>query len=334
MIGKRVESHFAPGFSVERRNLIQGKQVTLGGLAPVEVQQDDGLSVAPWRQVLFFHRRAVQLEGRICRDLHCLRREQSRSLMMSVTPMHAAPAIDHNVRAKSANHADHIFENLVPPNFFGFFGSFRIAEIFGTSEIEFHAIPASGSEQFLRANQPKLRGLFRAEVVLSAFAACQGEQSDVGVQPAGKIGKHRSALIVRMSRHEQDSRGNSSAFDRLNRFRQSGPCPRRWRKLPELSNGQEGSHPASDQDKYRQTLKIGIHATSTARQLRILTVNRQLSTANFQRAIVSLPARESETPEPPARSPPIPIFASPRSAKRATPTRSSSAPPAADTATS
>src|SRR5713226_721541 len=132
MIGKRVESQFTPGFSVEWRNLIQGKQVTLGGLAPVEVQQDYGLSVAPWRQVLFFHRRAVQLERRICRDLHCLRGEKSRGLMMSVACMHAAPAVNHQVRAKSADHTDHVLEDLVAPNPFRFLRRLRIAKIFSS----------------------------------------------------------------------------------------------------------------------------------------------------------------------------------------------------------
>src|ERR1700740_266598 len=103
MIGKLIESYFPPGFSVERRNLIDREQVTLGGVAAVEVHHDHRLSVAPWRQVLFFRRGAPQLERSIRRELHSLRRKQPRGLMMSVAPVHAAPAVDHHVWAKRAH---------------------------------------------------------------------------------------------------------------------------------------------------------------------------------------------------------------------------------------
>src|SRR5260370_36991724 len=106
MIGKAIESHFAPGFSVERRNLIQRKQVTLGCLASIEVHKDNRLSIAPWRQVLFLRRRAVQLERAIRRELHRLRGEQSRGLMMSEAAGQATPAGDHKVRTKVAEHTD------------------------------------------------------------------------------------------------------------------------------------------------------------------------------------------------------------------------------------
>src|SRR6266446_7441911 len=174
MIGKSIESHFTPGFSIERRNLIQRKQVTLGGLTSVEVQQDHRLSVAPWPQVLFFHDRAVQLEGRIRRELHRLRREQSRGLMMAVASVHAAPAVDHNVRAKSPDHADHVLEYLVAPDPFGLLRRLRIAEIFGSREVQSHAVAASGRQQFLRADQSdrKSTRLNSSHLVISYAVFC------------------------------------------------------------------------------------------------------------------------------------------------------------------
>src|SRR6266513_2996276 len=75
------------------------------------------------------------------------------------------------------------------------------------------------------------RGL-HADVALLSLTRGEGEQRDIRMKSACKISKHRSALIVRMSRHEQDPRGNSSALDRLDCFRQAGPRPRRGRKLP------------------------------------------------------------------------------------------------------
>src|SRR3989475_10522135 len=111
MIGKRVESDFPPGFSIEGRDFIQGKHVTLGGFAAVEVQQDYRLSVAPWRQVRIFLGRAAQLKGSIGCELHSLGREQSRGLMISVASGHASAAINHTGGAASTDHADHLFED-------------------------------------------------------------------------------------------------------------------------------------------------------------------------------------------------------------------------------
>src|SRR5260370_8468231 len=116
MIGKRIESHFTPGFSVERRNVIYREQVTFGSFASVEVQQDHRFSVAPGRQVLFFRGGAAQLERRIRCELHSLRREQCRGLMMSVARVHAAPAVNHTVPAKSADHAYYLLTPSVAPN--------------------------------------------------------------------------------------------------------------------------------------------------------------------------------------------------------------------------
>src|SRR5437016_3678319 len=171
MIGKRVESYFPPGFSVERRDLIQRKQVTLGSLASVEVQQDHWLAVTPWRRVLLFGGGAVQLEGSISSEFHRLWREQSRSLMMSVARVHAPPAVNHKVWAKSADHADHVLEDLVAPDPFRFFGRLRIAKIFGSRKIEPHAVAPCCRQQFLRPDQSQLRRLLGAEVVLTTLAA-------------------------------------------------------------------------------------------------------------------------------------------------------------------
>jgi len=49
---------------------------------------------------------------------------------MSVAPVYAAPAVNHKVGAKSADHMDHVLEHLVAPDPFRFFRRFRIAKIF------------------------------------------------------------------------------------------------------------------------------------------------------------------------------------------------------------
>ena len=101
--------------------------------------------------------------------------------MMAVAAVHAAPPVDDHVGAERANHAGHVFEDLIAPDFFGFFGRFRIAKILRTREIEFHAITASGGEKFLRSNQSQLRGLFGTKIVLPSFPPRQRKQRNVGV---------------------------------------------------------------------------------------------------------------------------------------------------------
>src|ERR1700682_1623970 len=107
--------------------------------------------------------------------------------MVAMSAMHSAPPVDDHVRAEAANDADHVFENLVAPNFFCFIRSFRKTKIFGAREIKIHAVPARGGKKLLRSNQPELRRLFRSEVVLPAFPAGQGKQRHVGMQPAREI---------------------------------------------------------------------------------------------------------------------------------------------------
>lgn len=101
--------------------------------------------------------------------------------MMPVAAVHAAPPIDDHVGAERANHADQVFQDLIAPDFFGFFRRFRIAKIFGTREIEFHAIATCGCEKFLRSNKAQLRSLFGAKIVLPAFPARKRKKSDVCV---------------------------------------------------------------------------------------------------------------------------------------------------------
>src|SRR5258708_22522857 len=100
---------------------------------------------------------------------------------MAVASVDAAPAVDHDVGAEFADDADHVFEDGVAPDFFGFFGSFGEAEIPGAGEIEFDAVAASGGEKFLSAGEAELRGLFGGGRGLAVFAPGGGGHHDVGV---------------------------------------------------------------------------------------------------------------------------------------------------------
>src|SRR5260370_21690682 len=106
-------------------------------------------------------------------------------------------------------------------------------------------------QQFLGADQSQLRSLFGAEVVLRALPARQSEQSDISMQPAWKVSECCGALIVRMRRHEKDSRGNPGAFYGLDRFRQAGTRPGRWRKLRERGSLPQRAQSTANQESVR-----------------------------------------------------------------------------------
>src|SRR5258705_11479596 len=103
--------------------------------------------------MLLFGCRSLHVEGGVGGQLHSFCREEACGLMVAMSAVHSTPPIDDDVRAEAANDADHVFENLVAPDFFGFLGSFRIPKVFRAREIESYAVPACGGEKLLRSNQ-------------------------------------------------------------------------------------------------------------------------------------------------------------------------------------
>jgi len=123
MIRERIKANFSPGLAVKRGNFIQRQKIALRFLASIQVQHKHGLAIAPWRQILRFKCRSLQLESGIGGQLHGLGCEQTCGLMVAMPTVHAAPAIDDDIRAEATNDADHVFKNLVAPDFLGFLGS-------------------------------------------------------------------------------------------------------------------------------------------------------------------------------------------------------------------
>src|SRR5258708_35944240 len=141
---------------------------------------------------------------------------------MAVASVDAAPAVDDDVGTKFADDADHVFEDGVAPDLFGFFGSFGEGKIPGAGEIEFDAVAASGGEKFLSADEAELRGLFGAERVLAAFAAGDGEERDVGVEAAGEVGEDGAAFVIGMRCDVENARGDAGGVDGFDGFGQAG----------------------------------------------------------------------------------------------------------------
>src|SRR5208337_2010844 len=88
---------------------------------------------------------------------------EAGELVMAVAGVDAAKMVDDDVGAEGTDDADHVFEDLVAPDFLRLFRRFRISKIRRTREVELDPIAPRGSEQFLGADQPELRCLLRAE---------------------------------------------------------------------------------------------------------------------------------------------------------------------------
>ena len=135
---------------------------------------------------------------RISCEFYRLGSPQPGCLMMAVAGMHAAKIVDHDVWSKGADDTHHVGEDLIAPNFFCLLRRFRETEIFGAGEIKLYAISAGRGQQLLRSNQSKLRSLLGAEHVLTAFAASERKQCDIGVEAARQVGQHSGGFVVRM----------------------------------------------------------------------------------------------------------------------------------------
>lgn len=159
---------------------------------------------------------------------------------MAVARVDAAPMVDDDVGAEGADDADHVFDDLIAPDFFGFFGSFRVAEIAGAGEVKLDAVTVSRGEKLLCADEAELGSLFGAKSVLAAFAASDGEKSDVRVESASEVGENSGAFVVGVSGDVKDARGDAGGVDGLNSFGKAGAGARSRRELGSCLRGSQG----------------------------------------------------------------------------------------------
>ena len=170
MVHEGIETQLPPGLAPKRRHIVQRKNVTARLLpTPLEPQdQDRALPAAPDRKAF------PKLSGErllVRSHLHGLRRQQPCGLMVPMSCVCVPPIVDDDVRPIRAHHAHHVVQDLIAPDFHGFFRRLRVAEIRCVCKKELRSIAARGCQQLLRANQAELRSLLRPEGVLAAFAA-------------------------------------------------------------------------------------------------------------------------------------------------------------------
>ena len=71
----------------------------------------------------------------------------------------------------------------------------------------------AGGEQLFGADHAEFAALLGADCILSALAAGDGEETDVGVEPAREIGEQAGPFVVGMSGDKEDARGDARFVD-------------------------------------------------------------------------------------------------------------------------
>ena len=138
--------------------------------------------------------------------------------MMSVAAVNAGPAVDDDLRAERANHADHVLERDAAPDFSRLLGRLYVTGVHGAREKLADAVVLVGGEEFFGADDAEFGALFRADGILSALAAGDGEKRDVGIEPPREVGEQAGPFVVGMRSDEKDARGDSGLIDSFDGF--------------------------------------------------------------------------------------------------------------------
>src|ERR1700682_270789 len=94
MVGESVESNFPPGLAVKGRDIVERERIPLRLLAAIPVEQQDGPAVAPGRGIFLIRGDAAESVIRIGGELHGFGCKKPGGLVMPVTAVTAAPAVD------------------------------------------------------------------------------------------------------------------------------------------------------------------------------------------------------------------------------------------------
>ena len=93
------------------------------------------------------------------------------------------------------------------------------------------AVEVAGGEEFFGADDAEFGALFRADGVLSALAAGDGEEGDIGVETAREISEEAGPFVVGVRGDEEDAGGDSGTVDSFDGF---------WEGLSGGGNGDRG----------------------------------------------------------------------------------------------
>ncbi len=115
------------------------------------------------------------------------------------------PGDDH-VGPEFSDHPDDVRQDFfLPPELECFLGGLGIAEIDGPREILFGPVDPAGRQELLGPDDPDLGALFRADQVLAALAAGEGQVGRPELSALREIGQDGRVLIVRMGGHVEDA---------------------------------------------------------------------------------------------------------------------------------
>src|ERR1700720_2202334 len=129
MLRVAFHAHVDVALAPERRNVVDGKRHYAGDIV-----------VARWTHFERYFPCGQALGNLLGKHFgvggggDSLRRENSAFLMMSVATVDTAPSVDDDLRAECANHANHVFERNVAPDFSRLLGRFYVTRIHSASE--------------------------------------------------------------------------------------------------------------------------------------------------------------------------------------------------------
>ena len=75
-----------------------------------------------------------------------------------------------------------------------------------------------GGEEFFGADDAEFGALFGADGVLSALAAGDGEEGDVGIEAAREVGEEAGPFVIRVRGDEKDTGGDAGFVDGFDGF--------------------------------------------------------------------------------------------------------------------
>src|ERR1700751_4726682 len=136
MVRKGVHSHFAARLAPQRRNLVQGQDVSTWLFdSAFEIEGANRILLASPRAQPFI----LKLRGEsffVGSQGDGFGRQEARCLVMAMPAVYVAPVVDDNVGAEGADDSHQIFHYLVAPDFFGFLGGFGKAKILGSGKVK------------------------------------------------------------------------------------------------------------------------------------------------------------------------------------------------------
>src|SRR5205823_11015391 len=145
--------------------------------------------------------------GRIAHQVECLPRHNAGDLVLAMAiRRRSREDRDQYLRAEPADDVDDVFEDRIArPEAECFFGSLGESKIVGAREELSRAVQLTSREQLFRADDAELGAKLRADQILPAFAAAQGQVCRLRAHPAREQDQELGVFVVRVRADHEDA---------------------------------------------------------------------------------------------------------------------------------